>query len=754
MAGYFTSYIGLFSRSGADAPAVTSIEIPLIQRDYAQGRVDNRVAEIRARFLDVLFEALAGGQEVGLDFVYGDVDGGVLRPLDGQQRLTTLFLLHWYIGYRAEQLAEQQPWMKFSYATRPSARLFCQRLVAVAPPADEAHPAAWIVDQAWYLHVWKQDPTIQAMLVMIEAIHERFANCDAQAAWNKLVSADKPAISFQLLPIDEMGSGDELYIKMNSRGKPLTAFENFKANFERTISWAGEDAARFDHLIDGPWSDILWRCRGSDDSDDIVDDRLLRYFTFITDVCEWRSGPVPGGSLEKRAFQLFGSEGEEAAMSLSFLFHAFDTWIDVDIAEEFRRLFTKRRVHESKDALPLFLFGTDLSVNLFDACCRTYDSGRFSYGRTLLLLAVLLDRASNSKEFPRRLRALRNLIEASESEFRLHRRPALVADVRHIIADGSLDEIKGFNRAQAEDEQVKWAFLADNPELAPTLFRLEDHRLLRGSLQAFELDAATFENRAAAFEALMATSDSLMDFTGALLATGEYARRRNDRDLQFGSPSNDESWRSLLSGSFRANLQETAKALGLVLDAVAAGTLSSTSLRAVREHFLRERELIEEFDWRYYMVRYEPMREGASGIYASVGGKMGYRVCMLNKTQMNGRFRDPYLTALVREANVEQAVIDGTSGPFFIGGYIDDNHWMELSKSRTALRCADDGFVLRAPLQVEYIETFQEVCAEFELGERVTLAIPQALRGSSRVDTHDRVQAGARLLRSLVAAGL
>ena len=94
-----TSYAGLFSPDGADA--VTSIEIPLIQRDYAQGRTDSRVTEIRDRFLDVLYDAVTGDANVGLDFVYGDVEGGTLRPLDGQQRLTTLFLLHWYLGYRA-----------------------------------------------------------------------------------------------------------------------------------------------------------------------------------------------------------------------------------------------------------------------------------------------------------------------------------------------------------------------------------------------------------------------------------------------------------------------------------------------------------------------------------------------------------------------------------------------------------------------------------------------------------------------------
>ena len=90
MPGYFTSYAGLFAQHGTDAPAVTSVEIPLIQRDYAQGRTDSRVTEIRARFLDVLYDALASNAKVGLDFIYGDVEDGTLRPLDGQQRLTTL----------------------------------------------------------------------------------------------------------------------------------------------------------------------------------------------------------------------------------------------------------------------------------------------------------------------------------------------------------------------------------------------------------------------------------------------------------------------------------------------------------------------------------------------------------------------------------------------------------------------------------------------------------------------------------------
>ena len=110
---------------------VERIEIPLFQRDYAQGRDTDPVRRIRADFLDVLRTAVAGDEPapVGLDFIYGGVDEGTLRPLDGQQRLTTLFLLHWYIASRSGHLADDHGWKHFSYATRQSARMFCESLV-------------------------------------------------------------------------------------------------------------------------------------------------------------------------------------------------------------------------------------------------------------------------------------------------------------------------------------------------------------------------------------------------------------------------------------------------------------------------------------------------------------------------------------------------------------------------------------------------------------------------------------------------
>ena len=83
------------------------VEIPLIQRDYAQGRSSEK--EVRATFLDALQQYLKEGEpNRDLDFVYGTLlgegDKSCFVPLDGQQRLTTLFLLHWYLAHISDQM--------------------------------------------------------------------------------------------------------------------------------------------------------------------------------------------------------------------------------------------------------------------------------------------------------------------------------------------------------------------------------------------------------------------------------------------------------------------------------------------------------------------------------------------------------------------------------------------------------------------------------------------------------------------------
>ena len=166
-----TSFNGLFTQVFEHGLRVHRIEVPLIQRDYAQGRPDVPTTRIRHRFLDALIAAAVGEGPLSLDFVYGDLDNGALLPLDGQQRLTTLFLLHWYLAARCGLLGQEHMWKRFSYSTRASARLFCERMGQCQPVLDGSPPSYWLTDQPWYLQTWEHDPTIQSMMVVLDDIH-------------------------------------------------------------------------------------------------------------------------------------------------------------------------------------------------------------------------------------------------------------------------------------------------------------------------------------------------------------------------------------------------------------------------------------------------------------------------------------------------------------------------------------------------------------------------------------------------------
>ena len=71
---------------------VVKLRVPRIQRSYAQGRESE--LDIREKFLGDIFSSLNSGTSLEMSFVYGSFGSGVFDVLDGQQRLTTLFLVH------------------------------------------------------------------------------------------------------------------------------------------------------------------------------------------------------------------------------------------------------------------------------------------------------------------------------------------------------------------------------------------------------------------------------------------------------------------------------------------------------------------------------------------------------------------------------------------------------------------------------------------------------------------------------------
>jgi hypothetical protein len=82
---------------------------------------------------------------LNLDFVYGYTKDKNFIPLDGQQRLTTLWLLHWFLAPKQETEntgvkmlsvnSDIKTWLKnFTYETRNSSKRFCEKLIENALP--------------------------------------------------------------------------------------------------------------------------------------------------------------------------------------------------------------------------------------------------------------------------------------------------------------------------------------------------------------------------------------------------------------------------------------------------------------------------------------------------------------------------------------------------------------------------------------------------------------------------------------------
>ena len=287
------------------------IQIPIIQRDYAQGRTIEQ--EIRNDFLDALYNALMlpVGHELlplNLDFVYGSVEDDEesrFLPLDGQQRLTTLFLLHWYLswkeGYQEEFkkifLIENTPYSKFSYRIRRSSKEFFDAMVKYSPSMSVEKidfVTNLIKDQPWYFLNWRLDATVQSSLTMLDAIHERFRDSDGQF-FCRLVDEDQPVITFQLLNLKNFDLNDDLYIKMNARGIPLTSFETFKARYGKFLASEYQGELRnldsrtvpvseyFARRMDTKWADFFWSHRNS--KTNLYDDavmNLIRAIALIT----------------------------------------------------------------------------------------------------------------------------------------------------------------------------------------------------------------------------------------------------------------------------------------------------------------------------------------------------------------------------------------------------------------------------------------------------------------------------------------
>lgn len=270
------------------------IEIPIIQRDYAQGRNNTKAADVRKSLVENMIKAVKEDDKpLFFDFVYGRIDNNKFIPFDGQQRLTTLFLFHKYVFEKCQSISSciykdhcvcKDILKRFSYATRQSSREFCEKLVDnQIIPNSEKKLSDNIINQSWFFPDWKKDPTIVGMMTMLDEIHKQIKDeVNFNQLAEKLTSGCNCPITFHFVDMGEHKLSDETYVKMNARGKTLTPFENFKASLEQHLDEKKQKLllSRCRDNMDGIWLDMFWDVSNSVDNEkkDLPDDLMMSFF--------------------------------------------------------------------------------------------------------------------------------------------------------------------------------------------------------------------------------------------------------------------------------------------------------------------------------------------------------------------------------------------------------------------------------------------------------------------------------------------
>ena len=216
------------------------VVIPGIQRHYVQGANNPKAESVRKQFIKEIFTAIEEKQnEFNLHFIYGPIntDGeDSFVPVDGQQRLTTLWLIARYAVEKAEPSDRKdllRLLSRFTYEDRINAKRFCQALTCEDSRWDITQdPNPEILCQDWFVDYWKKDETVASMMRMLSTIHEEWNKHQNTITVEDVLEVIASKIRFEL-KIDAFG--DDIYMKMNARGLQLTQWENFKGKFSEEL---------------------------------------------------------------------------------------------------------------------------------------------------------------------------------------------------------------------------------------------------------------------------------------------------------------------------------------------------------------------------------------------------------------------------------------------------------------------------------------------------------------------------------------
>lgn len=214
------------------------VVIPDLQRDYCWGDPNNNLVE---SFVKSLLE-LDKTSKITMGLIYGYYDAFTkehLQLCDGQQRLTTLFLVIGIINRKLDfkdygkylvsdferNDDDKEPYLQ--YAVRESSLYFLSDLTYYYFLNPGISDSASIKDQPWYLSEYELDPTVQNILNAIYTIEKSLKGINRDDL-KDLADFIVNKIEFLFYDMIDRENGEETFVVINTTGEPLSRTQNLK----------------------------------------------------------------------------------------------------------------------------------------------------------------------------------------------------------------------------------------------------------------------------------------------------------------------------------------------------------------------------------------------------------------------------------------------------------------------------------------------------------------------------------------------
>ncbi|EDM44959.1 hypothetical protein SCB49_02524 [unidentified eubacterium SCB49] len=666
-----------------------SVEIPIIQRDYAQGRENTKVDRIRNGFVEALLNVCFSSQSqtMHLDFIYGKIESQSIKnvqesnynhvesilsfaraytaqtkvglsgdipkvkrellestkakmmPLDGQQRLTTLWLLHYVLYHQSGQ--DFPEWMSnFSYKTRKSSASFTIGLLTHKKMDPSIVYSEIIKKSKWFYKAWTQDPTVKGMLVMLDEIQKQIQDfCILKETTFKEVSINcfkqLSLIEFSFLELSEIDVADDIYIKMNDRGKQLSDFEIFKNDLlgylselvetETNLDFTKKEYDRYAKNIDNEWHDLFWDLKGIQNFE--IEGTIHYYFLYYlliykiikskktdTDIdSEYFSslvGEKPSANFEHLDFKKlkelklisfeslqFVSKNLKILESENLILTAqrivdgisFKNENKIEIGNTFLQHFLKPRleslgyydrVYHYAISNYLLYFENNFNPELYRNWCRVLQNLIYNQ-------AYIQDKST----FETAIKNVTNLLECGD-------------DIEKTLLEED-QNISVFSR-QLSEEKEKIRIYKKVPELYNQFTKYEGHPYFHGQI-GFLIDLSKNENSKIDIAKLSDYGDKLSKiflpknldnkeflFARSLLTFKNYFHSKSSNRWQFFSNNNalrnkEEGWRLLMNKTKELEIIKT------LLDKISVDNWDNDLLEIIKNY--------ESEQWKYYFVK-------------------------------------------------------------------------------------------------------------------------------------------------------